>query len=112
ERRIATLMLEQFDQFLDPLAPQIAQANQIYSRAMKGEAIETAIELAGSRAGQFSGSGFENALRTEFRAMERAIIKGDLRGLSEAEKEAISRVARGGSLENIARWIGKFAPSG
>lgn len=112
ERRIATMMLEQFDKFLDPLAPQIAQANQIYARAKKGELIETAIELAGSRAGQFSGSGFENALRTEFRTLERQIIKGQLKGLTQAEIDAITKVARGGPLENALRYVGKLAPTG
>lgn len=112
EKRIATMMLEEFDKFLDPLAPQIAQANQIYSRAKKGEMIEQAIELAGSRAGQFSGSGFENALRTEFRGLERQIIKGQLRGLSDAEVEAITKVAQGGPVENALRFVGKFAPTG
>lgn len=112
ERRIATMMLEQFDTFLDPLAPQIGVANQIYSRAKKGELIEQAIELAGSRAGQFSGSGFENALRTEFRGLERQIIKGQMRGLSQAEIDAITKVAQGGPLENALRLVGKLAPTG
>ncbi len=112
ERRIATMMLEQFDSFLDPLAPQIGVANQIYSRAKKGELIEQAIELAGSRAGQFSGSGFENALRTEFRGLERQIIKGQLRGLSQPEIDAITRVAQGGPVENALRLVGKLAPTG
>lgn len=112
ERRIATMMLEEFDRFLDPLAPDIATANAIYSRAKKGELIEQAIELAGSRAGQFSGSGFENALRTEFRGLERQIIRGQLRGLSQPEIEAITRVAQGGPIENALRMVGKLAPTG
>jgi hypothetical protein len=112
ERRIATMMLEQFDSFLDPLAPQIGVANQIYSRAKKGELIEQAIELAGSRAGQFSGSCFENALRTEFRGLERQIIKGQLRGLTQPEIDAITKVAQGGPVENALRFVGKLAPTG
>lgn len=112
EARIATMMLDQFDQFLDPLAPQIGVANQIYSRAKKGEMIETAIELARSRAGQFSGSGFENALRTEFRGLERQIIKGQLKGLTQPEIDAIKRIANGGVIENVLRGIGKAAPTG
>ncbi|WDR03619.1 hypothetical protein PSQ19_05995 [Devosia algicola] len=112
ERRIATIMLDQFDQFLDPLAPEISVANQIYSRAKKGEAIQTAIELARSRAGQFSGSGFENALRTEFRGLDRQIIKGQLKGLTQPEIDAIRRVANGGPVENILRFVGKAAPTG
>lgn len=112
EKRIATMMLDEFDKFLNPLAPEISQANAIYSRAKKGELIEQVVELAGSRAGQFSGSGFENALRTEFRSLERQIIKGQMRGLSDAEKEAITKVAQGGPIENALRYVGKLAPTG
>lgn len=112
ERRIAMAMMDEFHRYLDPIAPEIAQANQIYSRAMKGDMVETAIELAGSRAGQFSGSGFENALRTEFRALDRMIVKGQLKGLSGEEILAIQTVARGGKIENAMRYLGKLAPTG
>lgn len=112
ERRIGRAMLETFDKFIEPLAPEFRKANALYRRAMQGELIDTAVELAGSRAGQFSGSGFENALRTEFRALERQIIKGQLKGLPESVVKQISKVARGGSIENILRGIGKAAPTG
>lgn len=112
ERRIGVQMLKTFDDWVEPMAPQFKVANELYRRAMGGEMIDTAIELAGSRAGQFTGSGFENALRTEFRALERQIIKGDLKGLSPDQVSAISRVARGGVIENAARDIGRVAPRG
>lgn len=111
EARIGTILIRQFDDFTSPLAPQIAEANQIYRRAMQGDLIETTVELAGSRAGQFSGSGFENALRTEFRALERKIIKGQLKVTAD-EQALISRIAQGGFAENLARDIGKAAPRG
>jgi len=98
--------------FIKQNLPQLREANAIYHRAKKGELIDTAIELAGSRAGQFTGSGFENALRTEFRALDRQIIKGTLKGITAEEAAAIKRVANGGPMENIARWFGKFAPTG
>lgn len=112
ERRIGRAMLETFDKFIEPLAPEFKKANALYRRAMQGELIDTAIELAGSKAGQFTGSGFENALRSEFRALERQIIKGKLKGLPESVVKQISRVARGGSIENLLRGIGKAAPTG
>lgn len=112
ESRIATMMLKEFDNFTAPLAPELAQANPLYHRAMNAGRIEQAIELAGSRAGQFSGSGFENALRTEFRAMDRQIIKGQLKGLSPEEIEAIKKVANGGPIENALRFAGKLSPTG
>lgn len=112
ERRIGKMMLDKFDDFIEKGVPELSDASQIYRRAKKGETIETAIELAASRAGQFSGSGFENALRTEFRNLERQIIKGQLKGLSQDEIDAISKVAKGGSIENALRYLGKFAPTG
>jgi hypothetical protein len=111
EGKIGTAMLREFDTFTSAIAPELRQGDAIYSKAMKGSRIEQAVELAGSRAGQFSGSGFENALRTEFRALERKIIKGEIKGLTQPEKDAISKVARGGAIENVMRWIGKAAPT-
>jgi hypothetical protein len=112
EGRIAHQMLDQLDNFVGGAAPELATARGVYGQAKRAERIEQAIELAGSRAGQFSGSGFENALRTEFRALERKIIKGQIKGLSQDEIDSISKVARGGPVENVLRFVGKFAPSG
>jgi len=112
ERRIGAMLLEKFDDFAEKIAPELAVAKSLYARASKGGVIDEAIELAGIRAGQFSGSGFENALRTEFRRLARDIAKGRMRGLSKAQVEAIRRVSDGGPLENILRGIGKAAPTG
>lgn len=111
QQRIAGFMRRQFDELLNTV-PELAPANALYARAAKGDMIDTAIELAGSKAGQFTGSGFENALRTEFRALDRAIIKGQIKGLSEAEIAAIQKVARGGKIENALRNLGRLAPTG
>lgn len=112
ERRIARMMLEKFDDFTAPLAPPLEVARQLYQRAMKADTLEQADELAASRAGQFSGSGYENARRTEYRGLERKIIKGQERGYSQAEQEAISKVAQGTPGANVARNIGRMAPTG
>lgn len=112
ERRIATLMLRQFDDFTAPLAPQLSEGRGLYSRAMRGDQLETLRELAGSRAGQYTGSGYENALRTEYRQLNNRIIKGQERGFTPEQQEAIRKVAEGDALVNAARWGGKFAPTG
>lgn len=112
ERRIATMMLQEFDGFTAPLAPELKLARQFYHRAMKADQLETLKELAGSRAGQFSGSGFENALRTEYRGLERNMIKGNERGWTPDEQAAVTKVAQGTPVSNTARNIGKAAPTG
>lgn len=112
ERRIASMMLDQFDSFTAPLAPQLAEARGLYSRAMRGDQLETLSELAGARAGQFTGSGYENALRTEYRNLDRRITKAQERGWSPEQVEAIQRVARGTPVSNTMRNIGRMAPTG
>lgn len=112
EKRMATMMLKKFDDFTAPLSPHLSQARALYSRSMRGKQLETLNDLAGSRAGQFSGSGYENALRTEYRGLDRRITKGKELGWSPEQTEAIRRVARGTKTSNSLRNIGKLAPTG
>ena len=112
ERRMAKMMLNEFDDWTAPLAPELAEARAIARRYINAGKLETARELAGARAGQFSGSGFENALRTDYRALDRRIVKGQERGFTPETVEAIKKVARGTPASNIARGLGKMAPTG
>ena len=112
EARVGVKMLKSFDTFSSPLMPEIADANRLYTSAMRGDSIEMAIELAAIRAGQFSGSGFENALRTEFRTLSSKITKRQIKGLSPEQIAAIKKVANGGPIENLWRNLGKAAPTG
>ena len=112
ERRIARSMLESFDDWTAPLSPELADARAIARRYINAQKLEQARELAGSKAGQFSGSGFENALRTEFRNLDRRIVKGQERGFTPETVEAINKVSRGTPASNIARNVGKLAPTG
>lgn len=112
ERRIGSIMLDEFDNFAERQAPEFAQAKQIYSRVKRAELLEQTQDLAEARAAQFTGSGLENAIRTEYRALDRKLIKDQLRGFSKAEQEAIRRVARGTFASNIARNVGRFSPTG
>lgn len=112
ERRIASMMLDEFDNFTAPLAPQLAEARSLYARALRGDKLETLSELAGARAGQFSGSGYENALRTEYRALDRRITKRQELGWTPEQIEAINRVSRGTGASNTLRNLGRMAPTG
>ncbi|WP_430439005.1 hypothetical protein [Shinella sp.] len=112
ESRIATKMLKTFDDFTTPLAPELQEARDIASRYLKAQKLETVRELAGSRAGQFTGSGFENALRTEYRGLERKLIKGQEKGWTPQEQEAIKKVAQGTAASNTFRNLGRMAPTG
>jgi hypothetical protein len=67
--------------------------------------------LADPRAAQYSQSGEENALRTEFRNLDRQIVRGDQR-FPDPVVEAIQNVSRGTPASNVARHLGKLAPRG
>lgn len=123
ERRLASILVDKIDDFMGNLKPSdvitgngaaagqsIKTARGLWTRLRKGEMIEELIVRAENRASQFSGSGYENALRTEFRNLVQN--KAKMRGFNKTEQAALRHVARGGVVENILRMIGKFAPTG
>ena len=112
EKNLLRNMLRQFDEYTGEVAPTIKTANALYARAMKADQLEEMMELAKIRAGQYSQSGMENAIRTEFRQLARRIVKGQELGWTPDEVQQIMQIAEGGTMENVARFVGKFAPRG
>lgn len=111
EARVGSMMLQRFDDFTSGFAPQFKQARSLYHRAKKAEILELAAVRASERAGGFSASGYENALRTEYRAIAQKINSGKLKGFTKEELAAIRRVSRGTAASNAARMAGKLAPN-
>lgn len=112
ERRIGRMLLQEFDDWTAPLANELASARTLNQRLHNTREIGQLVELAELQAGGYSQSGFENALRAQFRTLSRRIIKGQERGFSQEEAAAIRRVAEGGTFENFFRMVGKLAPRG
>lgn len=125
ERRIAGLIIDRLDDYADALASgaepivggnaKVAvaarnQARNLYSRNRKAQEIQELVERAEVRASQFSGSGLENALRTEFRQL--ALNPKRMRRFTKEEQAAIKEVAFGTPTRNTLRQIGKLAPTG
>lgn len=123
DRRMAGIMRREFDDYMENLGPDdviagdaqaatqaLSEARNLYSRNRKAETVENLMKRAEIRASQFSGSGYENALRTEFRQL--AMNEKKMRRFSPEEQAAIKRVAQGGPIENTMRMLGKFAPTG
>lgn len=111
ERRIAQSMLRAFDAETVPLAPELAQARSVSSRYLQAGTINRARELAEAQASQFSGSGMENALRTQFRGLDRRVVRGQEHFQPDVA-QAIRDVSRGTPASNAARAVGKLAPTG
>lgn len=111
QTRIAGIMRSAFDDFVSASIPETVAANALYQTASKTQLIENTIQRARDMSGaNFSASGFENALRQQFKNL--LTSRSALRGFTDAEVAAIRKVAEGGPVENVLRWIGKAAPTG
>lgn len=123
DRRVAMILKDRLDDFVDA-PPQgavvsgdaqagsqaLAEARDANTRLRKSELIDSLIRNAELSAPNFSGSGMENALRTEFRRI--AKNEKQMRLFTQAERAAIEDVAKGGAVTNLLRMVGKFAPTG
>lgn len=113
EGRLGGMIVDRIDDFMantktnasegatEEVRKLFSTARGLWGRARRTELIDEAIERAGNQA-----SGFENGLRTQFRSILNN--KKKMQGFSDAEKEAIKTVVRGGRLENTAKALGKF----
>ncbi len=120
----ALQMRDQLDNFVNGLKPadvvssgdpraavnMLLKARSLWSRKAKGETIGELFRRAELSAPNFSGSGAENAVRSEFRAL--AKNQRRMRVFSPDERAAIEKVAKGGPMGNLLRMIGKAAPTG
>lgn len=125
DRRIAHIVADRIDDFIDNLKPgdvaagdpraaaqSLREARGLYKQFRKSEKIDEILEKVGLRAGQFSVSGKENAIRTEFRqlAMKIARDKREANRWSPAERKLIKQLGNMGSAVNMLRNLGKLAP--
>lgn len=112
DRRLGQLAVDKIDDFLDDVNVTVGDraagqayrsARDLWSRAKKAETLDMMVENA-----DLGGSGFENGLRNEFRALAKRINKGQARGYTQQEKNAIDKVVKGTTAGNVARFLGKF----
>lgn len=111
---LAGKLVDEFDDFMDQQLPastsQYREARLLWQTQRKAQDIETLFERAKNQAGQFSVSGMENALRTQFKAL--ADNPRRFGRFNAEEKAAILAVVRGGPIQHGLRLLGKFAPTG
>jgi hypothetical protein len=122
DRRLAGQIVDEIDSYIDSLseadvvagdatkAKALKEARNFYSRSKKAEELDQLMNRAELSAPNFSASGMENAIRTEFRSL--AKNERRMRRFTKEEQEAIRRVAKGGPVENALRMLGKLAPTG
>ncbi len=123
----STILLQKWDKFIETVAPKnlsgpagvapdeirqfIKSARGIWTRVKKTETVESAIDAAQLTAKRnFSASGLENALRSEFAKIARK--KGFKKLWTAEEQQFIRAVAEGTNFRNAMRLLGKAAPTG
>lgn len=123
ERRLASIMVDNLDDFVETAQPgQLAKgsseavsaltdARELWKRAKKTEIIDDLVASAELRAdANFSQSGMENALRRKL--VNLADNPKALRAFTKEEQNAIKVAAKGGPVQNVLRLVGKLAPTG
>lgn len=116
-------MKRALDEFADTVSPtdmtggpqgieMLKQARKTWAQHKKAETIETILDAADVKTGQFTQSGFANAIKTEMRGLYKAIQKGRAQGWTKEETELIRQMAKGGSPSGIVNVFAKFAPRG
>lgn len=124
ERRIAQIMIDRLDKFVDKAKPQqvlsgkpeeagrvLRQARDYWSRMRKTELVQDALYGAEIRtAATGSGGNIDNASRQRLASL--LLDKNKSRGFTRAEREALERVIRGTKGQNALRLAGKLSPQG
>lgn len=116
DRRLAGIMMERLDDYVDRLSPDdvmagdtsnvgenLKQFRSLWSRAKKADIVEGIIEKA-----QTQASGFENGIRIGFRNL--LTRKGGTRGFTKDEIDLMKQIAAGGTAgEKMMRLLGKLS---
>lgn len=123
ERRLASIMVDNLDDFVETAQPSqlakgsseavsaLTDARELWKRAKKTEILDDLVASAELRAdANFSQSGMENALRRKL--VNLADNPKALRAFTKEEQNAIKVAAKGGPVQNVLRLVGKLAPTG
>jgi hypothetical protein len=123
ERRLASILVDNLDDFVENAqsaqltkgSPEaitaLTDARELWKRAKKTEIIDDLKASAELRAeANYNQSGIENALRRKL--VNLADNPRKLRAFSKEEQELIKSTAKGGSVQNALRLLGKLSPTG
>lgn len=123
DKMYLTRMKEMVDSFLDNATPAdmtggaqgvefLKSARQMWARSKKAETVEKILDMADVKTGQYTQSGFANAIKNEMRTLYKQIQKGKAQGWTKEEIALIRQMASGGSTSSIVNLFSKFAPRG
>jgi hypothetical protein len=122
ERRLASILVDEFDDYIIK-APDSSviggskeaistwkEARTTYSKLKKAEIFEDMFANAELDKSKFVASGEENSMAQQLRQLAKNDKK--MRLFSAEEQKAITQAAKGGTLQNLLKFYGRFAPTG
>lgn len=126
EQRVASLLVDKFDDYvmnipardLSPVSNAVdveagmsawKDARGAYSKLKKAEIFEDIKDRAEMNATRFSQSGTENAIVSDLRNL--ANNKKKMKFFTSDEQESIRKTVKGGKIQNVMRFLGKYAPT-
>jgi hypothetical protein len=123
ERRMASILLDEYDNYLMTVpkesiasgdmknAGQLwSEARNAYSKMKKAEVFEDMLNEAKLDRSKFTQSGEENSLAKQLRQLAKNDKK--MRLFTKTEQDAIEQAAKGGNVQNMLKFFGRFAPTG
>jgi hypothetical protein len=123
ERRMASILLDDYDNYLITVpkesiasgdmknAGQLwSEARNAYSKMKKSEVFEDMLNEAKLDKSKFTQSGEENSLAKQLRQLAKNDKK--MRLFTKDEQDAIEKAAKGGNVQNMLKFFGRFAPTG
>ena len=123
ERRMASILLDDYDNYLMTVpkesiasgdmknAGQLwSEARNAYSKMKKSEVFEDMLNEAKLDKSKFTQSGEENSLAKQLRQLAKNDKK--MRLFTKDEQNAIEQAAKGGNVQNMLKFFGRFAPTG
>ena len=128
DRRILRIMREGLDENLNRLRPRdlvggnarvgmaaLREGRRLQRQFYKAETVDNLVENARDALGaNYTQAGLQTGIRQQFRALNKKIRNNaQERGRwSNEERRLINRIVRGGSGENVGRWLGMLALRG
>jgi hypothetical protein len=122
DRNFGGQLIQRIDDFIENASPNqfrvqdpkaieaLKEARQLWKQGKKSQILENIFNVAELRAEtNFTQSGMEQALRS--RLTNLAVNEKLMRSFSKTEQQAIRDAAKGGSMQNFFRYVGKLAPT-
>jgi len=121
-RRLASILKDDFDNYLLSAPAQHittgtpeglkhwSEARNSYSRLKKSEIFDDMLQNAELDKSKFTQSGAENSMAQQLRQLAKNDKK--MRTFTPEEQNAIREAAKGGNVQNMLKFYGRFAPTG